>query len=82
MYTDSKTLIDGTDCERLVRSSRWLAAKYAMLRWGLACGTITLDNIADLMTKPITGLRFFILRARVLGLPIHGPDPYPDHPPD
>ena len=52
-----------------------------MLRWGLACGTITLDkiagdvNIADLMTKPITGLRFFILRARVLGLPIHGPYP-------
>ena len=33
IFTDSKTIIDGTDCERLVRSSRWLAAKYAMLRW-------------------------------------------------
>ena len=75
MFTDSKTMIDGTDCSRLIRSSRWLAAKYAMLRWGLACGTITLDkvaaefNVADIMTKPITGRRFFALRARVLGLP-------------
>ena len=79
MFTDYKTLIDGTDCERLVRSSRWLAAKYAMLRWGLVCGTISLDkvsgdsNLADLMTKPITGRRFFALRARVLGLPILPP---------
>ena len=36
MFTDSKTLIDGTGCARLIRSSRFLAAKYAMLRWGLA----------------------------------------------
>ena len=62
---------------------------------GVGLRTITLDkiagdvNIADLMTKPITGLRFFILRARGLGLPIQGtvptptgPDPYPDHTPD
>ena len=76
IFTDPKTLIDGTDCDRLVRSSRWLAAKYAMLRWGLACGTISLDkvsgdsNLADLMTKPITGSQFYALRARVLGLPL------------
>jgi hypothetical protein len=81
MNTDSKTLIDGTDCERLVRSSRWLAAKYAVLRWGLACGTYTSDkisgdlNLADLMTKPITGLRFFIILARALGLPNTTADP-------
>ncbi len=64
-----------TDCERLVPSSRWLAAKYAMFRWGLACGMITLDKVpgesnrADLMTKPIIGSRFAALRARALGLP-------------
>jgi hypothetical protein len=75
VFTDSKTIIDGTDCERLIRSFRWLAAEYPMVRWGLACGTITLDkvpgetNLADLMTKPITGSRFATLRARVLGLP-------------
>ncbi len=27
------------------------------------------SNLADLMTKPITGSRFYALRARVLGLP-------------
>ena len=26
IFTDSKTVIDGTDCARLIRSSRWLAA--------------------------------------------------------
>ena len=26
MYTDSQILLDGTDCERLVKSSRWLAS--------------------------------------------------------
>ena len=46
-----------------------------MMRWGLACGTITLDkvdamfNIADITTKPLTGQRFYDLRARILGLP-------------
>ncbi len=64
IFTDSKTIIDGTDCKRLVR----------LPRWGLACGTITLDkvlgesNLADLTTKPTTGSRFIALRARVLGL--------------
>ena len=76
IFTDSKTVIDGTDCARLVRSSRWLAAKYAMMRWGLACGVISLDkidalsNVGDLMTKPLTGQYFFDMRQRVLGLPI------------
>ena len=76
IFTDSKTVIDGTDCARLIRSSRWLAAKYAMCRWGLACGTISLDkidgisNVGDLMTKPLTGQYFFDMRARALGLPI------------
>ncbi len=52
-----------------------MAAKYAMLRWGIACRAITLervgseDQIADIMTKPLTGPAFHALRARVLGLP-------------
>ena len=32
MYTDSQILLDETDCERLVKSSRWLASRYAMIR--------------------------------------------------
>ena len=75
IFSDSKTVIDGTDCARLIRSFRWLAAKYAMMRWGLAYGTITLDkvaamfNIADITTKPLTGQRFFDFSACILGLP-------------
>jgi hypothetical protein len=48
-----------------------------MMRWGMACGTITLEkaaamfNIADIMTKPPTGQRIFDLRARILRLPTH-----------
>ena len=59
----------------MIRSSRWLAAKYAMCRWGVACGVISLDKIdalstvGDLMTKPLTGQFFFDMRQRVLGLP-------------
>ncbi len=45
IFTDSKAVIDGTDCARLVQSSYWLAAKYAMMRWGLAYGSALLDKI-------------------------------------
>ena len=43
------------------RLSRWLAAKYAMIRWGLSCRTIDLRKVeaemnpADILTKPIAG---------------------------
>ena len=42
LFTDVQAMIDGTECERLKKSSRWMASKYAMIRWGLACGTIDL----------------------------------------
>ena len=75
IYTDAKAVTDGPHLERFRRSTRFLAAKYAMLRWGIACRAITLERvpathqIADIMTKPITGAEFHALRARVLGLP-------------
>ncbi len=49
--------------------------RHAPLGSTVVCGTISLDkvpgdsNLADLLTKPITGSRFYALRARVLGLP-------------
>ena len=58
----------------MTRATRWLAAKYAMVRWGIACRAITLgqvsseDMVADILTKAIAGARFYSLRARVLGL--------------
>ena len=66
--------------ERLTGKIRWLAAKYAMIRWGIACRAIMLGRvasigmIADIVTKPIAGAAFSALRARVLGL-LPGPGP-------
>ena len=74
LYTDAQVVMDGTGCERLVKTSRWMATRYAMIRWGLSCGTIDLrkiraeDNSADIVTKCLIGIRFARLRARVLGL--------------
>jgi hypothetical protein len=74
LFTDAQALIDGTGCERLSKSSRWMATRYAMIRWGLSCGTIELakvpaeDNCADIVTKCLTGALFFKHRARILGL--------------
>ena len=73
MYTDSQILLNGTDCERLVKSSRWLASRYAMIRYGKACGVINPikvpgeDNVADIVTKALTGQVFRKHRATLLG---------------
>ena len=74
IYTDAQAVTDGSSMERMTRATRWLAAKYAMIRWGIACRAIALgqvsseDQIADIVTKALVGARFFLLRARVLGL--------------
>ena len=76
LFTDAqacdKALIDGTGCERLQKSSRWMASRYAMIRWGLRCGTIDLQkvpaahNCADIVTKCLTGAAFEKHRATIL----------------
>ena len=74
LFTDAQAMIDGTGCERLKKSSRWMASRYAVIRWGLACGTIDLrkadaaDNCADIVTKCLTGEAFFRHRKTILGL--------------
>ena len=83
MFTDANVLIEGSGCERLRKSSRWMATRYAMIRWGIACGTMRLrkllaaDNNGDILTKALTGRLFDVLRARVLGMPF---PPFPDAP--
>ena len=75
LFTDAQAMIDGTGCERLSKSSRWMASRYAMIRWGLACGTINLakvaaaDNCANIVTKVLVGEAFFRHRRTILGLP-------------
>ena len=79
LYLDAQAVLDGTNCERLAKASRWMAMRYAMLRWGIACGTIsprkllTAMNPADGLTKCLTGAPFENGRARLLGLPIPHP---------
>ena len=74
LLTDSQILLDGTNCERLGKSSRWLAARYAMIRFGIACRAIAprkcaaADNVADIVTKPLGGPAYARHRATILGL--------------
>ena len=76
LVTDAQAVTDGSHMERLNRKTRWLAAKYAMIRWGEACRAILLarvaseDMVADIVTKAIVGAAFYALKARVLGLPL------------
>jgi len=77
--TDAKAVVDGAALERLTRTSRWLSMRYAMMRWGLACGVIALrkkaaiHNVSDLTTKPVVGSLFKRLRSRLMGLHPHNP---------
>ena len=60
----------------MAKSSRWLATRYAMIRWAERCNAVRLahipshDNCADIMTKCLTGDAFRRHRATVLGHPV------------
>ena len=78
-YLDAQAVLDGTTCERLAKKSRWMAMRYAMLRWGIACGTInprklpSARNPSDGLTKCLVGRAFENARARLLGHPVPHP---------
>ena len=75
-YLDAQAVLDGTTCERLSKGSRWMAMRYAMLRWGIMCGTIdphkrpSACNPSDGLTKCLVGKPFMNARARLLGHPL------------
>jgi len=79
-YLDAQAVLDGTMCERLSKPSRWMAMRYAMLRWGLNCGTIKAHkrpssrNPSDGLTKCLVGMAFRNARARMLGIPLPHPE--------
>jgi hypothetical protein len=64
LWTDSKSAAQGQACERIDKNSRWMATRYAMVRWGIECGTIDLltvegsGNCADIFTKALVGASF------------------------
>ena len=76
LYCDSSSVLDGYECERITRDTRWMAMRYAMIRWGKACATIeplklhTDDNPADGNTKCLIGAAFENARDRLLGYPV------------
>jgi hypothetical protein len=82
-YLDATSVLDGFDCERLTKNTRWMAMRYAMLRWGTACKSIepiklpSADNPADAFTKCLTGPHFVRARAFLLGYPLGDPPPVP-----
>ena len=82
-FLDAQAVLDGTTCERLAKKSRWMAMRYAMLRWGMYCATIrpfkrpSAQNPSDGLTKCLVGPAFQNARARLLGLPLPHPG-YPD----
>jgi len=79
LFTDSQTLLDGTECERVSREAKWAATRYGMMRVAIEDQSIgprpipTHLNIADPMTKALTGATFIRHRAELLGLPPPAP---------
>ena len=73
--TDAQAVIAGAGLERITRTSRWQAARYGMMRWGIETHSIELTKkdgilmVADILTKPVTGAHFHALRSVILGLP-------------
>jgi hypothetical protein len=74
IYTDSLAVEQGTICEKVSKISRWMATRYAMVRWGISCLTILLlgistwDNPSDVLTKCVSKDLFVRHRAVLLGL--------------
>jgi hypothetical protein len=73
-WTDASAILDGVAAERITKQTRWMASRKAMLRSAVSRGVIALrkisadDNVADILTKPLTGPAFERHRHKLLGL--------------
>ncbi len=73
VFTDAAAVVSGRGADRMAKSSRWLATRYAMIRWAERCNAVRLahipshDNCADILTKCLTGDAFRRHRTTVLG---------------
>ena len=71
---DAAAVISGATLERITKLSRWVASRKAMLHNAITAGVIELrkvpgeDNVADILTKTLTGPEFDRHRASILGL--------------
>ena len=75
LFTDAQAALDGTNCRRVSRESKWVCINYALIRQAVENGTISLvkcpteDNIADILTKPFCGPNFIRAQRLIQGLP-------------
>ena len=73
-WTDESAILDGVAAERITKQTRWMASRKAMIRSAVSRGVISLrkisaeDNVADILTKPLTGPAFERHRYKLLGL--------------
>ena len=74
VYMGSSDVLLGRQAEHLSRNSRYMAARYAMIReaeQALALPYIEILgtlNVADLLSKPLVGKAFKLMRGMALGL--------------
>ena len=75
VYTDARVVIDGTHCRRVSREAKSVCVLYAIVRQAEIDGVIemrkcdTADNIADIFTKPLTGVLFARAEDSIMGIP-------------
>ena len=75
VFTDAQAVLDGTQCRRVTKESKWVSINYALVRQAIADGAVTVhkcpteENIADVFTKPLTGAPFARAQQALQGLP-------------
>ena len=73
VFMDASAVLLGIDSEKASRDTKYLSAKYAMIRDAQKARAIALrkvsteENTAEGMSKPLAGLAFRKSRARMLG---------------
>ena len=74
LLLDASAVIDGSTCERVTKITRWQASRKAMIHNAIEAGVIRLvkvdanANVADILTKSLTGQPFVRHRNTILGL--------------
>jgi hypothetical protein len=74
LFSDTSAALDGTHCRRISRESEWVCINLALLRQALEDGVTTTvkcpseNNIADVLTKHLTGPNFIRAQRPIQGL--------------
>ncbi len=73
MLTDSHVVLDGVECRRVSRESKWISVRYTIVRTARDDKAVdplkypSETNDADCLTKPLCGPSFDRAQARVMG---------------